>query len=34
LDWAHRWFNPEGDRSGVEVGERLADLLLDGLVRA
>lgn len=31
-NWSYRWFKPRGDLSGFEVGERFADLFLDGLL--
>jgi len=31
-NWSYRWFKPRGDLSGFEVGERFAELFLDGLL--
>jgi len=31
LNWTHNWFNPNGNLSAEEIGERLANLLLNGL---
>lgn len=32
-NWSHRWFNPAGPRSALEIGELLAGLTLRGIVR-
>jgi TetR/AcrR family transcriptional regulator, cholesterol catabolism regulator len=31
MNWSHRWFTPEGELSGEQVGQLIADLALDGL---
>jgi len=31
LNWTVKWFSPSGGKSATEVGERFADLFLDGL---
>ncbi len=31
LNWTHNWYNPSGTLSSEEIGDRLANLLLNGL---
>ncbi len=31
LNWTHNWYNPSGSLSPLEVGDRLSNLLLNGL---
>jgi AcrR family transcriptional regulator len=31
-NWTHRWYKPEGELTGIEVGEQFAKLFLDGLL--
>ena len=33
LNWTHTWFRPDGELRPHEIGERLADILLQGLIR-
>jgi AcrR family transcriptional regulator len=31
LNWSHRWFRPSGPLTGEEIGEILADMIINGL---
>jgi AcrR family transcriptional regulator len=31
-NWSHRWYSPDGDLSGAEVGRQFAELFLGGLL--
>ena len=33
INWTHTWYRPEGELSSREIGENLANFLLNGLVR-
>ena len=33
LNWTVKWFSPGGERSAAAVGERFAELFLDGLAK-
>ena len=33
LNWTHTWFRPSGELRPAEIGERLGDILLKGLIR-
>jgi AcrR family transcriptional regulator len=33
LNWTHQWYKPDGPWSAEEVGEKIADLLMNGLLK-
>jgi AcrR family transcriptional regulator len=34
INWTHTWYRPDGELTAVQIGENLANFLLNGLVRS
>ena len=34
INWTHTWYRPDGELTATEIGENLANFLLNGLVRS